>query len=79
MVMDVKERLLKGDIFSYSWLSTDDMWADVLTKEMSLPLLSEDVFLKNNLNLPRTFINQVKAVGMEVRMHNIGNRTQPEV
>ena len=79
MVTDLKERLLEGDIFSYSWLSTEDMWGDVLTKEMSLPPLLEDVFLKNNLNLPRTFINQVKAVGTEVWMHNIQNWTQPEV
>ena len=79
MVMDLKERLLKGDIFSYSWLSTEDMWADVLTKEMHLPPLLEDVFLKNDLNLPRTLVNQVKDDGTEVWMHNIWNQTQSEV
>ena len=78
-VTDLKERLLEGDIFSYFWLSTEDMWADVLTKEMSLTTLLEDDFLKNKLNLPRIFVNQVKAVGMEVQMHNIRNLTQPAV
>ena len=33
-VMVLKERLVEGDITSYSWLSMDKMWADILTKEM---------------------------------------------
>ena len=78
-VRDLKERLPEGDIFLYSWLSTEDMWADVLMKEMHLPPLLEDFFLKNDLNLPRTLVNQGKAVGTEVWMHNIWNGTQPEV
>ena len=32
----MKERLVEGDITSYSWLSTDIMWTDILTKEMRL-------------------------------------------
>ena len=34
-VTDLKERLLEGDISSYSWLSTEDMWADMLTRDAS--------------------------------------------
>ena len=52
-VTDLKERLLEGDIYSYLWLSMEDMWADILTKEMHLLQQLEDVFLKNILNLPR--------------------------
>ena len=52
---------------------------DVLTKEMGLPPLLEDVFLRNQLNLPRTLVNQVKAVRSEIRIHNIWNQTQVEV
>ena len=37
MVTDLKERLLEGDIYSYSWLSTEDMWADVPIINMPLP------------------------------------------
>ena len=33
-VVNLKERLIEGDIASYSWLSMDKMWADTLTKEM---------------------------------------------
>ena len=36
-VTDLKERLIDGDIYSYSWLPTQSMWADMMTKEMCLP------------------------------------------
>ena len=77
-VTDLKERLVEGDIKSYSWLSTENMWVDILTKEMRLPPHLEDVILKNVMNLPRTPVNQVKAVGTDIRMHNIHNRRQLE-
>ena len=48
--------------------------ADILTKEMRLPQSLEDVILKNIMDLPKTPVNQVKAVGTELRMNNIGNR-----
>ena len=73
-IVDLKERLVDKDIFSYSWLPTKNMWADVMTKEMQLPLALEDVFLKNDLKLPQPLINEVKAVGTEIRMVNIRNR-----
>ena len=50
------------------------MYADLLTKEMQIPQHLEDVFYKNYLKLPKTLINQVIAVGPEIRMHNIKNR-----
>ena len=50
------------------------MWADILTKEMHLPKELEDVFMENVMNLPKTPVNQVKAVGTELRMSNIRNR-----
>ena len=36
-VVDLKERLVEGDILSYAWLPTERMWADLLTKEKRLP------------------------------------------
>ena len=62
-VVDLKERLIEGDITSYSWLSTDKMWKDTLTKEMRLLIGLENVILKNEMYLPKTPVNQVKAVG----------------
>ena len=73
-IVDLKERLVDRDIHSYSWLPTQDMLADVLTKEMRLPQALENVFLKNEFSLPQPLVNEVKAVGTEIRMVNIRNR-----
>ena len=73
-IVDLKERLVEKDIHSYSWLPTQDMLADVMTKEMHLPQALENVFLKNEFSLPQPLVNEVKAVGMEIRMINIRNR-----
>ena len=73
-VVDLKERLVDGDIYSYSWLPTKNMWADMMTKEMMLLPALEDVFLKNDLDLPQPLINEVRAIGTEIRMTNIRNR-----
>ena len=73
-VVNPQERLVEGDIASYSWLPTDSMWVDMPTKEMCLPPSLEDVILKNIMDLPKTPANQVKAVGTELRIHNICNR-----
>ena len=58
-VVDLKERLVDGDVFSYSWLPTKDMWADMMTKEMQLPSSLENVILKNVRDLPQPLINEV--------------------
>ena len=73
-VTDLKERLVDGDIYSYSWLPTKSMWADMMTKEMELPSALENVFLKNDLDLPQPLMNEVKVIGTEIRMSNIKNR-----
>ena len=62
-MVNLKERLVEGDITSYSWLSTDNMWADILTKEMRLLPSLEDVILKKIMDIPKTPVNQVKALG----------------
>ena len=59
---------------SYAWLPTEHMWADILTKEMRLLETLEKVLVKNDMELPRIDINEVKAVNKEVRMENIRNR-----
>ena len=50
-ILDLKERLVDRDIQSYSWLPTQDMLADVLTKEMKIPQALEDVILKNEISI----------------------------
>ena len=58
-VVDLKERLLDGNIYSYSWLPTESMWADMLTKEKKMPLALEDVIMNNVMNLPKPLINEI--------------------
>ena len=62
------------DIHSYSWLPTQSMLADVLTKEMKIPQALEDVILKNEIVISQPLVNEVKAVGSKIRMVNIRNR-----
>ena len=65
---------MDGEIYSYSWFSTQGMLADVLTKEMKIPQALEDIILKNQIFIPKPLMNEVKAVGTEIRMINIQNR-----
>ena len=46
----------------------------MMTKEMELPSALENVFLKNNLDLPQPLMNEIKVIGTEMRMSNIRNR-----
>ena len=73
-VTDLKERLLDGEVSSYSWLPTNNMWADMLTKEMEIPAPLEDVIKMNRMILPMPLENEVVAIGSEIRMRNIRNR-----
>ena len=50
------------------------MQADVLTKEMKIPQALEDIILKNKISISQPLVNEVKAVGTEIRMINIHNR-----
>ena len=59
-LVNLKERLVDREIYSYFWLPTQSMWADVI--------------LKNVFDLPKTLVNEVKAVGTQKRMSNIWNR-----
>ena len=76
IILDLKERLLSGEITSIAWLPTKDMWADLLTKETKLPKALEDIFTKNDMKIEDASINEVKALGHEVRMSNIRNRRE---
>ena len=81
VIVDLKERLIRGEVSSYSWLPTISMWADILTKEKKVPQELEDVLKSNRMNHGNTSINKVMAFGQEVWMVNIRNRnnTSPSV
>ena len=76
VIMDLKERLLSGEITSIAWLPTKDMWGDLLTKETKLPKALENIFVKNDMRIENASIYEVKAHGHEVRISNIRNRRE---
>ena len=45
----------------------------MMTKEMELPIALENVFMKNDMDLPKPLVNEVKAIGTEIRMNHIRN------
>ena len=67
-VVDLNKRLVDGDLYSYSWLPTQDMIADMMTKDMKIPVNLEDLILENVIKLHQSLVNKVKAVGTEVRI-----------
>ena len=73
-MVNLKERLVEGDVTSYSRLSTDNMLADILTKEMHLPSGLENMIKNNIMDLPENMVNQLKAFGKEIRMKYICSR-----
>ena len=77
-VVDLKERLVDGNIYSYSWLSTQDMMADMMTKEMKLLVNLENAIMEKVLNLQQPLVNEVRAIGTEIRMNNIQNTKTDE-
>ena len=52
MVKDLKDCLHDGEIESYQWLPTHEMWADILTKEKKICLGLESALLLNILDIP---------------------------
>ena len=74
--MNLKERLLRGEISSIVWLPTKELWADMLIKEMKLPEALESISTRNDMRIDNAFMNEVKAHGQEVRMSNICNRRE---
>ena len=70
IIVNLKERLTKGDITSYAWLPTERMWVDLLTKEKRLLQQLEDVLMMNDMDLGDTEVNEVKAFGQDVRMES---------
>ena len=56
-VVNLKERLVDSDLYSYSWLPTGEMMADLMTKEMKIPVSFEDVILENIINIQQPLMN----------------------
>ena len=73
-VKDLKDKVLSGEVKTMSWLSSEDMLADVLTKEKKMSDVLGKLLVKNDFQLNAEELNTVKAVDGEIRMFNIRNR-----
>ena len=70
-MVDLKERLVDGDVLSYSWLPTREILADLMTKETKMNDAFEDIIQENIINIQQPLVDKVVALGMEIRMKNI--------
>ena len=73
-VQEMKEKLMEGEIKSYQWLSTKEMWADGLTKEMEMAEGLRNLLKEGKCKITGQEINKVVCQNEEIRMLNIRNR-----
>merc|ERR1712114_76804 len=77
-VQEIKEKLIEGEIVSYQWLSTKEMWADGLTKEMEMAEGLRNLLKAGKCKITGQEINKVICQNREIRMINIRNRKKKE-
>ena len=73
-MQDLKEKLMQGEVTSYQWISTSDMWSDGLMKEMDMAEGLKKVLKDGECILEDKEINKVIYKDQEIRMMNIRNR-----
>ena len=77
-VQELKDRLMSGDVKSYQWIPTKEMWADGLTKEMEMAEGLRKMLKEGVCNLKKEEVNKVVCEKEEIRMMNIRNRKKKE-
>ena len=77
-VQEMKEKLLDGEIKSYQWLSTKEMWADGLTKEMEMAEGLRQLLKEGKCEMVKEEVNKVVCENGEIKMLNIRNRKKKE-
>ena len=77
-VQEMKEKLIEGEIKSYQWLSTKEMWADGMTKEMEMADGSRKFLQSGKCEIRKEEVNKVFYENKEVKMLNIRNRKKKE-
>ncbi len=75
-ITELKEKLLEGEVKSYQWLSTKEMWADGLTKEMEMAEGLRNVLRNGRCEMVKKEVNKVVCENGEIKMLNIRNRKQ---
>ena len=74
VVQEMKEKLRDGEINSYQWVSTKQIWADGLTKEMSMTEGMRSLLKEGKCDMVSNDINKVICHNEEIKMLNIRNR-----
>ena len=77
-VQEMKEKLKEGEIKFYQWLSTKEMWADGLTKEMEMAEGLRKLLKERKCEIVKEEVNKVVCENEEIKMLNIRNRRKKE-
>merc|ERR1711867_166108 len=70
-VQEMKEMLRNGNISSYQWVSTKNIWADGLTKEMSMTEGMRKLLQEGRCDMVTKDINKVICKDEEIKMLNM--------
>ena len=73
-VQEMKDKLRDGEIDSYQWVSTKQIWADGLTKEMPMTEGVRNLLKNGKCDMVQEDINKVICQNEEIKMLNIRNR-----
>merc|ERR1711867_227376 len=73
-VQEMKEKLRDGEIKSYQWVSTKQIWAHYLTKEMEMTEGLRKLLKEGKCEMVKEDINKVIFENEEIKMLNIRNR-----
>ena len=74
VVQEMKDKLRDGEIDSYQWVSTKQIWADGLTKEMPMTEGVRNLLKNGKCDMVQEDINKVICQNEEIKMINIRNR-----
>ena len=77
-VQEMKEKLRDGEIKSYQWVSTKQMWADGLTKEMEMADGLRKLLKTGRCEIVKEEVNKVVCEKEDIKMLNIRNSKKKE-
>ena len=69
---------MDGEVKSYQWLSTKEMWADGMTKEIEMADGLRKLLQSGQCKIQKEEINKVIYENEEIKMLNIRNRKKRE-
>ena len=78
IVQELKDRLMSGEVKSYQWIPTKEMWADGLKKEIEMAEGLRKMLKEGVCSLKKEEVNKVVCEKEEIRMINIRNRKKKE-